>query len=193
MRFIHHVLFFSVIGLSLMVVTGCSLLSTTNERAVDVEDIIKMAEADIDSTVIIRQIEVTDSRFSLDTDEIIRLKKAGVGDTIIRAMIDSGSATVPFGWEQSYYPYDCPLPFYDYSFSYHYPLTPGGYPSYPGFYTYRELPFYIDPYSKVPHSKSVYIGLGNYFQYVPPDPDYRYDEFPRRVFPWDWNPSQRDK
>jgi len=132
---------------------GCSLLSTVNERALTVDDVVEMACADVGSDVIRRQIEATRSRFELTAQDIIRLKKAGVEDSVLEAMIDTENMPDYFSWEFGYDPYEYGQRFgsHWYPVSYHYPYT---YPmSYP----------YMYPYATYRRSDL----LGRFYRYAP--------------------------
>ena len=133
----------SIIFVFSFMITGCSGLVTFGDRSMTIEDIIKMSKAEADSEVIIRQIEVTHSKFSLETADLIWLKRQGVEDDIIEYMIGTNFTPERFSWEYGYTPYD-------YSFdnfnSYYYPFT--SYPGWslsdynPGLFYYDDLHYY---------------------------------------------------
>jgi len=76
----------------IVLAAGCSAIYVGNPRAMGIDDIIKMARYDVGTDIVIRQIEVTRSRFELSTDDIVALTEAGVDDEVIEAMIDSGES-----------------------------------------------------------------------------------------------------
>ncbi|MBN1291254.1 MAG: hypothetical protein JXB48_05380 [Candidatus Latescibacteria bacterium] len=143
--------FFYVFGLclGLFLFAGCSQLVIQNTRSVSIEEIIKMSQAGVDKDVIMREIEVTHSKFKLDPDEIINLTETGVDDEIIELMIDTVASPGPYDWEQNYYPGDNWISSYNYyGYRYMYPYFPGYYPS--PYIVYREPGL-----------------VGNFYRYVP--------------------------
>ncbi len=175
MRDIIHVKRLAGFGLVFLLISGCSAFVTVTDRTMQVEDIINMTKADVDSTIIERQIEVTHSKFELDIDQIIQLKKEGVADRIIEAMIKTSSVPDSFSWEYWYLPYDFWFDYFDYNYI-HYPV----YIPYP----YFALPYYVNPYTGVPKSKSVFMGLGWSYPYTYGYPPYRDFSMPNeRVYP----------
>ena len=131
----------------------------------NIEDIINMSKAGVDTTVIKRQIELTHSKFKLDTDQIIQLKKEGVNEKIIELMIETGAVPEHFIWEYGYSPYN-----YLFNYNYYYQWNPRyfDYPwSYPYVYPHAGLPYYENPYTGVRRSKHPLIGRGRFYPYVP--------------------------
>ncbi len=143
----------AVLAAAVLAVVGCSILQTGNERALTVDDVIGMAQADVGSQVIRRQIEVTRSRFELTAADIVRLKKAGVEDGIIESMINTEEMPNYFSWENTYDPYEFGQRFntHWYPVSYNYPLV------YPGVYPY------MYPYGVYRRSDL----LGRFHRYAP--------------------------
>lgn len=96
----------------LAALAGCSSLINVNERALQIQDIIDMTAVGTGPDVIIRQIEVTGSRFQLTTDDIIALKNAKVDEAVIEAMITS-DRNYRYGYP---YPgYGSDYPYYDWA------------------------------------------------------------------------------
>ena len=133
LKSVKPVLLVSVIFLAL---TGCASLEFRNERAMSIEDIIKISRAGAGTDVIISEIEATRSKFRLSPDEIVLLKKAEVDDDVIEWMIDTGAGQVPYDGG-NYYPGDNWVTSYNYyGYRYHYPYYPGYYPA--PYVVYRE-------------------------------------------------------
>jgi|GEM_PF-4164812 hypothetical protein len=84
----------------LIIMSGCAPLHlTVDKREMSVDDVISLSKIDLDSDIIILQLESTYSKFRLDTQEILRLKTAGVDDEIIKYMIETTSDPGRFSWE----------------------------------------------------------------------------------------------
>lgn len=138
------------IGFIILMITGCSVFVTVNERAMTIDDIINLTKAEANSDIIIRQMEATNSRFELEADDIVRLKNEGVEDDIIEYMIETDFTPEAFSWEYGYRPYD----YWYYHYDYYY--QPIYYPVY-DYYNYyspfwdglRGVPYYRyrSPYS----------------------------------------------
>ena len=94
------------IGIILILISGCSSFLTSKDRAMTLEDIINLSKTKIDSEVIIRQIEVTHSKFKLETSDIIRLKNEGVDDDVIEYMIKKEFSPERFRWKYDQLPYN---------------------------------------------------------------------------------------
>ncbi len=123
-----------IIGSILLMISGCSSFIYFRERALSIDDIINMSKANAGKDIIIRQIEVTHSKFRLETADIIRLKNENVDDEVIEYMIASDFTPDAFSWEYGYRPYDYWYYHYD---NYYYP------PYYPVYdYNYYYSPFW---------------------------------------------------
>ena len=81
--------------------TGCSTISFVNPRAMTVDDVIRMSEHEVGPDIIIRQIEVTGSRYELSADDIVALTEAGVNEDVIEFMVGSGESPVDPYWSAS--------------------------------------------------------------------------------------------
>ncbi len=136
----------------LAALAGCSSLINVNERALQIQDIIDMTAAGTGPDVIIRQIEVTGSRFQLTTDDIIALKNAKVDEAVIEAMIESDGRR---GYGSSAYGY--PYPGYWYDSHYFGGWAPVG--SYPPYWHN----YYGPPYT-VYRQQGL---IGRFYQYGP--------------------------
>ena len=166
----------SIIFVFCFIITGCSGLVSFGDRSMTIEDIVKMSKAKVDSEIIILQIEVTHSKFSLETADLIRLKKQGVEDDVIEYMIGTNFTPEKFSWEYGYAPYD-----YSYNnfnnyynpFTYYTGWNLSGYN--PGLSYYDDRHYYSPfwgalrgvPYWRY-HSPYAMAGQYNYFpQYTP--------------------------
>ena len=126
MKTLHRLTALLIAAAAFILLAGCSSIRVANERAVSVDEVIKMSQAGVDKDVIISQLETTYSRFKLTTDDIVRLTEAGVNKDVIQSMVESGSAPDPFSWEYGWTPYDNWINYYDYygyynGYMYHYP------------------------------------------------------------------------
>ena len=55
------------------------------------EEVITLAKAGLNETIIINKIKTSKSSFDLSTDNLIKLKKAGISDNIVTAMLEAKS------------------------------------------------------------------------------------------------------
>lgn len=133
-----------------MALTGCSTLSTTDPRAMTVNDIIMMTRAEVGPEVIKRQIDVTRSRFHLTTEEIVRLKQEGVTDDVLTAMIDTETRQDVFEPGRPVSPYDFWFNYYNagpLNYGYGYPYFVWQQPGLVGrYYSYYPLSRHWSPY-----------------------------------------------
>lgn len=119
---------FSVIT-ALLFFAGCSAMFF-NDRALSLQDVIKMSNADVGDEVIKSQIDITRSSFKLTPDDILLLKKEGVSENVIKYMVESDDSRFYYhGYTPNNY-------FNDYYYGY-------GFPYYsPFFYNYRS-PYFM--------------------------------------------------
>ena len=157
---------------ALLLFAGCSSLRFVNERAVSIDEVIRMSQAGVDKDVIISQLESTYSRFKLTPDDIVRLTEAGVNKEIIETMVESGAAPEPYSWEYGWSPYDNWVDYNDFfgynsGYMYHYPY-------YPTFTPYM----YMTPYVTYREPGLV----GRFYHYAPLGGRYRpyFDYYHRR-------------
>jgi hypothetical protein len=156
---------------------GCSSLVTINDRAVSVDDVIRMTEAGVGRDVIIRQIEVTRTRFELTPTDIIHLKKAGVDDKVLEVMVETEAYRRHFNdGEFGYDPYDYGFNYYSqwYPVSTHYP------------YIYHSM----YPYTSYRRTDLI----GRFYRYAPVQtPPYRiYDRRQEWYYPERRDPEEED-
>gem|GEM_PF-6290336 len=183
----------AVLGLMLVVFSGCSSMVMVNERAISLEDVINLSKADLSSDVIISHIDATRSIFKLTSEDIIRLNEEGVDNDVIEYIINSDIDSERYGWMSSTSPYDYwshystsyYYPNYDYYFnrhsgySYNYPYS--YYPSY-----YYNRPYNNYNYGGMSYYRSPYYvrrtpGLvGRFYEYAPSVPLYGRDYYPDR-------------
>ena len=151
-----------VVSAVVLALTGCASLEFRNDRAMSVEDIVKISRAGAGTDVIISEIDATRSRFRLDPDEIVMLKEAGVDDDVIEWMIDTGAD--PGYYEGDYYyPWDNWITSYNYyGYRYHYPYYPGYYPA--PYVVYREPGLVGRFYRYVPLGRSYRPYYGRRFE-----------------------------
>ena len=55
------------------------------------EEVISLAKAGLNETIIINKIKTSKSRFDLSTDSLIKLKQAGISDNVVTAMLEAKS------------------------------------------------------------------------------------------------------
>ncbi|MFC1489997.1 hypothetical protein ACFL6K_02180 [Candidatus Latescibacterota bacterium] len=90
-----------LLGFLLVLMSGCSTFITFDSRKMTLDDVISLSKVDLDSDIIILQIESTYSKFRLDTAEILKLKAKGVDDKVIKYMIETTLLPERFSWEYS--------------------------------------------------------------------------------------------
>jgi hypothetical protein len=78
----------------LLLVAVC-LAASSNTFAQDEvmtnDEVISLAKAGLNSSIIVNKIRTSKSNFDLSTDALIKLKKAGVSDEIVNAMLEAKS------------------------------------------------------------------------------------------------------
>ena len=149
-------------GIIVLMLAGCSAFVTINERAMSLEDVINLSKVKLDSEVIIRQIEVTRSKFELTSDEIVMLKNEGVDDDVIEYMIETEFIPEKFTWDYGYSPYN--YWYYHYNYAY-YPMYDYYYNPY-SMYSNWGMPYYRSPYTVRRRPGLV----GRYYDYYPVTP-----------------------
>jgi hypothetical protein len=155
-------------SLVIAVITGCSVISTVNPRAVSLNDIIAMSKSGVGSGVIISHIQATHSRYHLSPGDIIRLKNEGVADDVLKAMIqtETVSSNPPlFDWENpnwGFTPYDNWSNYNSYPTGYY--LSPYDYP----YIVFRQPGLLGRFYNYYP--LDLYPKYGPYERYYPPYP-----------------------
>ena len=55
------------------------------------DEVISLAGAGLNSSIIVNKIKTSKTNFDLSTDALIKLKKAGVSDDIVTAMLEAKS------------------------------------------------------------------------------------------------------
>ena len=78
-----------------------------------INDVITLSKQGVSDSVIIHQMEATQSRFRLTTGGIIELKNAGVSETVIDEMVERSGAIHHAYSAYPYYGY-YPYPYYGY-------------------------------------------------------------------------------
>jgi hypothetical protein len=58
-------------------------------RAMDADDVVRLAKAKVGDEVILAQMKAAKARFVLTADDLVRLKKEGVSDAVLKAMVES--------------------------------------------------------------------------------------------------------
>jgi hypothetical protein len=76
------------LGLALFCMCGSALADP--DRALTVDDVLRLHWAGVSEDVIISEIIVTDTVFELGVEPLLRLQEAGVSDRLIQFMVDTG-------------------------------------------------------------------------------------------------------
>ena len=115
----------AILAIPLLVAVGCGPSQYTRVHgreyaesdtlpapAVSLQDVIDMSTAGVGDSLIIAQINATDSRYDLSTADILKLKKSGVSERVIAAMIATDTTsreehprTRSYWYSDWYYPY----------------------------------------------------------------------------------------
>jgi hypothetical protein len=69
------------------------------DRALDLDDVLRLHFAGVSDDIIISEVIVTDSVFPLSVDDILRLKEAGASERLIQFLVDTGRAGGSAGGE----------------------------------------------------------------------------------------------
>ncbi|MFN2453486.1 MAG: hypothetical protein ABR577_04635 [Pyrinomonadaceae bacterium] len=94
MRFPHAKIF---LPLSLCVLIGANFGAQAQDKGksggeiLTNENIVTMAKAGLNSTIIVSKIHSSKTQFNLSTDELLRLKRERVPDDIVKAMLEASS------------------------------------------------------------------------------------------------------
>ena len=175
-----------IVGMVLLIISGCTSLMVYNERAISLDDVINLSKADAGSDVIISHIDATHSRFRLSPDDIVRLKNEGVTDDVIEYMIETEMTPERYSRDYSYSPYDYQEHYFN---SYYYPIYDYYYNPFSDYYynypySYYNYPVYDYNFGGSPYYRSPYVvrrrpGLvGRFYEYYPSVPLYERDSFP---------------
>ena len=89
-----------VLPLAALLFTGCvthqyTTVATPPPPGPTIAEVQSMSQAHVSDSVIISQIQNSNTRYQLTADQIISLKNAGVSDTVINAMINTASKPQP--------------------------------------------------------------------------------------------------
>jgi len=157
-----------IVGVVMFTLAGCAAFMVVNERAMTVDDVISLSKAKLGSDVIIRQIEVTRSKFRLTPTDLVRLKNEGVDDDVIESMIETETIPEGYGWGYGfgYTPYD-------YWYNQYYPYY--NYPIYDYYYNpFSMYQYWGRPYNnywRSPYTVRRTPGMvGRYYEYYPAEP-----------------------
>jgi hypothetical protein len=82
-------LFVFVLLLSFFLITGSNAFA--QEEVMTNDEVISLATAGLNSSVIVNKIRTSKSKFDMSTDALIKLKKAGINDEIVNAMLEAKS------------------------------------------------------------------------------------------------------
>src|SRR5262245_48913128 len=85
-----------LIGICIVVASsiGTRISAQQNTPPLSVDDIVKMAKANLAEDIIISQLRKNGKAFALSPDQMITLKTAGISDNVIRVMLDPRTATI---------------------------------------------------------------------------------------------------
>lgn len=82
-------LFVCVLLLSFFLITSSNAFA--QEEVMTNDEVISLATAGLNSSVIVNKIRTSKSNFDMSTDALIKLKKAGINDEIVNAMLEAKS------------------------------------------------------------------------------------------------------
>ena len=77
------------VGLVLLCCAPLLCLASADARPLSLEDVVRLHTSGLSDDVIMSEMIVTDSEYSLSVDEIIRLKELGLSDRLLKFMIDT--------------------------------------------------------------------------------------------------------
>lgn len=89
---------YSLLLAGTLLLAGCvthSYTVATPPPGPTLAEVQSMAQAHVSDSVIISQIQNSNTRYQLTSDQIISLKNAGVSDNVINALINTASKPVP--------------------------------------------------------------------------------------------------
>ncbi|MBZ0269127.1 hypothetical protein K8I85_13290 [bacterium] len=78
-----------LVSLVLAAPSPAAAVPASGDRALALEDILRLHSAGLSDDIIASEILVTETVFLLSTDELIRLKEAGLSDALIQFMVDT--------------------------------------------------------------------------------------------------------
>ncbi|HEX8638059.1 MAG TPA: hypothetical protein VF692_08355 [Pyrinomonadaceae bacterium] len=84
----HNLLLFCLLAFSFFA-SGVSVFA--QEETMTNEEVISLAKAGLNESIIINKIKTSKSNFVLSTDNLIKLKQAGISDEIVAAMLEAKS------------------------------------------------------------------------------------------------------
>jgi hypothetical protein len=104
------------LGLVLLLVPVVAFASP--DRALDLDDVLRLHYAGVSEDIIISEIIVTDSVFLLSVDDILRLQEAGLSERLLQFLVDTGRDVEPDGTivaeeDGTLYADDSETPYYD--------------------------------------------------------------------------------
>lgn len=85
----HNLLLICLLAFSFTLCGGVSVRA--QEETMTNEEVISLAKAGLNESIIINKIKTSKSNFVLSTDNLIKLKQAGVSDEIVAAMLEAKS------------------------------------------------------------------------------------------------------
>lgn len=110
-----------LLSLAGLLLTGCAThqpQATRPPAGPTLAEIQSLVQAHVSDSVIIGQIQNSNTRYQLTADQIISLKAAGVSDGVLNALINSASRppspappAVSGAYVYPYYPYGYPYPY----------------------------------------------------------------------------------
>jgi hypothetical protein len=74
---------------------GAPTAAETASPALEIEDLVRLLEADVGSGLIVRQIHRAGIAFSADVDALVRLKEAGADERVLAAILDADDGPRP--------------------------------------------------------------------------------------------------
>lgn len=87
----NNFLFVCLLALSMCLATAAGARAQQQDETMTNEEVITLAKAGLNQSIIINKIKTSKSNFDLSTDGLIKLKQAGVSDEIVTAMLQAKS------------------------------------------------------------------------------------------------------
>src|SRR4051812_36488605 len=83
--------FLFVCLMSALICFWTASIAYSQEEMMTNDEVISLATAGLNSSIIVNKIRISKSNFDTSTDALIKLKKAGISDEIINAMLEAKS------------------------------------------------------------------------------------------------------
>ena len=88
----------ALVPILILLAAGISSAQDTGKTppgSLTIEDVVRMAKAEVAEEIIIARVKTNAKAFDLNTDEIVELRKDGVSDTVVKYLIDPSQPYSP--------------------------------------------------------------------------------------------------